>query len=688
MIVTLDPTTEDASNVQLVISDTSANYLLTGLEIPDPELKSIMASSFFTEGEIPAHEHAYQNRTVTVMCDVTDTTHTLMETRVRALTQKLAKFNREPAQTTPGPSTLKVQFESGNSYVFDVVSASGGGGPEITTKMTAGRVASMSLTFVCRPFARGANQVYGAVTESDEPVLRLNTSSTPVKGDVPGLGRLLVDEMQAVDQFWLQWGIRSRYYSTDADNAILYEAEGRTVLGGATVVTGTAPTSPTGTATNNVVRQATLTPTWQAMLSTQATGGGNHLEHIGDYRVWARVFRPTTNTGETGIRLDWSEGDFMRFTSNDPVLFDNNQLEGQWVIVDLGLVHLRKVVQGTQRWIGRFVAKSSATGDDLDIDCFWLQPITEGGGEVVGSVQVETPTTFSARDEFTSGGGSPLNAKVMSTGGSWATSGGDADDFDVLAGADVARRLAVSDGAFIGTSQIARLALGGVTTYTNIVVQVDMSTNLTSTSSIGSVVARYVDTNNFVYMTILHGAPSVQQVLTLRKRVAGAEEEPVTVFLPALATDAMRRYQLMVLANGRLHLWAFDPNGLPGVPLASWYDPVFATGGALATGRIGFGDTYTSAAWVPTPDAALFASQSAEIRHDRYLREDSAGTVWVPRTIDGFHLRVPPGGQEGRVSEIMVKASRTDPLWGPDPAIDDIRGTLTVTPQYISVPEA
>ena len=116
------------------------------------------------------------------------------------------------------------------------------------------------------------------------------------------------------------WAIRSRHYSSDPDNALFFQAESRTALGGAAIATGTAPAS--GGGSNNVVRQGTLTPGWQARLSTQASGGGNHLEHIGVYEFWARVFMPTTNTGEVSVRLDWAEGDFLSFTPNNAVTFE------------------------------------------------------------------------------------------------------------------------------------------------------------------------------------------------------------------------------------------------------------------------------------------------------------------------------------------------------------------------------
>jgi hypothetical protein len=90
---------------------------------------------------------------------------------------------------------------------------------------------------------------------------------------------------------------------------------------------------------------------------------------------------------------------------------------------------------------------------------------------------------------------------------------------------------------------------------------------------------------------------------------------------------------------------------------------------------------------VPPADAAVFASQSLEIRHDRVTREDTGGTVWSPiSSYEGDYLRVPPAGQEARTARVIIKDSRLDPFTGADTAIDDISAKLFVTPRYLVVP--
>jgi hypothetical protein len=669
MQVILDPTTEDAANVQLAITDTSANYLLTGLEIPDPELKSVMASSFYTEGEIPADEHAYQNRTVTVRLDVRNTTATLLESSYRALTQKLAKFNREPET-----STVKVIFESGNAYVFDVVSATSSG-PEVDLKWSLGNTGVTTLTFVCRPFARGATpQVFGPTTESTLPVLTFTAAS--VKGDVPGLGKLLIDEIQAIPQWTVWWGLRSRYYSASADQALFYQAEGRTLLNGAT------STAVTGASAGNAVQRPTSG--YLAFLSTQATGGGNHLQHTGEYRVFARVM---VQIEGYKVGLEWSVGDNSVVTRNEAWVAPAGEGDTEdWRIVDLGMVNIPRVVQGTQRWQGRIVA-DSLIANSTYIDCFWLMPTTEGYGVATGTWSYAYGSTLTGREEFSAGSGG-LNAIVAAQGGTWATSGSTTDFTHT--GSDTVTRTTVSD------SGIGRHAVLGTTNHTASFAEVEYS--LSSVSGYVGLLMRWTDANNQFRIRVVHNTGAtflvLEKYITSSQTVIGTH----TIMNASIGTGTSYTLRAALAADGTGAVWHFPTGGAP-VLVATFQDSSLATGATLASGENGFFDMNTSGTAntrtfyrfiqgdiVASP--ALHASQSLEVRHDRAIREDSAGAIWQPvPSYEGAYIRVPPAGQEGRTSQVIVKVSRGLP-GNRDPAIDDHRGTLTVTPRYMSVPEA
>jgi hypothetical protein len=117
------------------------------------------------------------------------------------------------------------------------------------------------------------------------------------------------------------------------------------------------------------------------MLSFQATGGGAYKSHIGDYEVFARLHRPTTNTGAVSVALEWAEGDFTKVTRNDALvsrptsarrLHDRparpgSPVEGEAGHPALGRPDHRQV---------------DVLGDDLRVDRIWLRPLSESAGEV------------------------------------------------------------------------------------------------------------------------------------------------------------------------------------------------------------------------------------------------------------------------------------------------------------------
>lgn len=83
----------------------------------------------------------------------------------------------------------------------------------------------------------------------------------------------------------------------------------------------------------------------------------------------------------------------------------------------------------------------------------------------------------------------------------------------------------------------------------------------------------------------------------------------------------------------------------------------------------------------------MFASQSLEIRHDRVIRETSDGTGWAAASnYEGSYLRLPPAGAEGRTLRLLVKASRNDPSFTADTAIDDITAQVKYVPRYLVTP--
>jgi hypothetical protein len=668
----VDSTAVDAGNTALTL--TAGAYSIRDIAAPTPDVDPRFVTQNQADGD-RLEGLRYLNREITLTINVNAASAAALESAMNALTMKWAKLNREGG-------TITVTAPTGTVKTVYVLTA-----PQITPSTDIAYLDAnyrqVTASVLCEPFARGAETSYSSHAETTLPHVVFTEVDVP--GDVPALGRLEITDASANDQAWAVWGLQSRHYSSDVDAALFYEAEGRTALGTAAIAT---VTGASGGVSNNAVTEGDLTDSYVAMLSTQAVGGGNHLEHIGDFRVYARVYRPVTNTGAVAVALEWSTGDFRKFTRNAAVSYAADEREGAFTIADLGTVSLPKALTGSQRWEGRIVAKSTIVGDDLSIDCLWLFPIAEGFGELSAVIQTPSPTSLNARDGFDQSAGS-LSGKILPVGGTWATSGA-ATDFAVSGSSTVTRTATGGE----------RLAVAGTTNFTTVAVQADVTLASAAGSGTiaGGLIARWTDSNNLVFVRLGSGGGAVE--LTVFKRVGGVTENlPGGIYIvPNLSFGTSYRVLLTITAAGDWSLW-LGPAGGTIERVAFGQHSVLATGGTLATGEPGIYDldsgaggtitrTYNNfAVWVPPLDAAIFASQSAQVRWDGTIREDSAGSFYVPVSkYEGDRLTVPPEGPEARTVRVITKASRNHPDIGIDTAIDDYTARLHVTPRYLAFP--
>lgn len=665
----------------MLLVDSATGWGLMAFDAPAPELKLLWTSNIDMDGSRRADPANYENRTVTASLECERSTAALTQAQLRILGHKIGKIAREGG-------TLKVTYPSGNTFIFDLLA--GSHNIAFNHEFVLGNLAQVTVSFTCLPGARGAEQDLGDNTETTLPCLIFTEASIP--GDLDALGRLVVDEDSAANQFWLTWGIQSRYYDAATSAALFYEAEGRTAMGGSAVAAGPAGASGAG---SNVMRNTALTTAYQAILSTQATAAGAHLSHIGTLHVYARAQIPATNTGTVSVALEWAEGDFIRWTRNTATAIDPLH-EGRWRLVDLGLVTLSKVTAGTQRWEGRIIAKSTVGGDDIDLDFLFLVPATEGSGIASGVYRIGTATAWSARDDFTgTTSGTALGTRAAPVGGNWATSG-DVTDFTFTdTPVEALNRATTTAGSSI------RYAVLGSTNYSNVLVQGNVAisgTPSTGQSSRAGVIARWVDASNHLRAYIVKSIPNAGQ--TEWQFIVESTTSSIVFGSPVVSLSDGEFYKISILAMADGHLVATLETAA-GLRLATveGMSTVLATGGTLATGLPGFYDftisTPVTTRWydelfvsVPAIDAAVYASQSLEIRSDRVRREDSGGTLWPkPSSYEGDYLLVPPSGAESRTSRVIVKGSRNDPFEY-DPNIDDISARLFVTPRYLNVPSA
>ena len=491
-------------------------------------------------------------------------------------------------------------------------------------------------------------------------------TETTVSGDYPARVRVVVDEDQGQAQLGLIWGFRKRNYSSAATARLAYEAEALQPLDTATKV------ALTGASGGTVVTHGTLSTNWTPVLNMNL-GGTAYLTHVGSYRWWCR-YRTTSGTA-VQLRGVYDVGDLVLPEENPRWTHPAAAAGTAFYIADLGQVRLDQVPVGTHRWAGVIQGKGDAGGENVSIDRVWFQPLDESAGLLRAPIISEPGlATFSARDGFDQTAGA-LTGKTAPVGGVWAGTG-DADDFSVETTGDTAQRTAVSDTVSIG--RFATLDVNLAAT----VAQVDFKWSADAFVRSG-LLARFSSTSSLLrlYATKLVGQP-----FFVRLELNGSTLVNSDILTP-FAAATWYTIRLYVDAGGRYRVW-FGRQGSALPEMFSGWDSAFATGGAQATGDVGIYDEYTDAAactrnydnflaWVPAADAVLNPSQSAELRWDGIVREDTGGTAYGPVSwIEGDLPRLPPTTEGGTV-EVFLKASRGDFQSFPDTGIDDISARAT-----------
>lgn len=327
-----------------------------------------------------------------------------------------------------------------------------------------------------------------------------------------------------------------------------------------------------------------------------------------------------------------------------------------------------------------------------------------GGNTAANGIQTVagvTTNTFqlsgtTGNGTYTSGGTIAKQGKAPNIGGRWygmgAVGSAGAASFQVEATGHTARRSAISDGS--NTSGSIALVGSAVATTS---VQATVKFSLAPSYPYGThgVLARYVNSSNWLTLALQPRASAGLSVLTLLKVVSGVPY-PIGTISSAYfgATNFAHLIRLEVDADG-----AFRAYWQSTLIFAS-VDPDLATGGILASGRRGLYDAYEGstantrnyddfqALAAPSPNMPLFSGRSCEIAHDHAIREAAAGTNWAPMArYRGRRLFIPPAGPAGLKTRLVLKDRRTDVDGGVADSADTARSaTLYVTPRYLVVP--
>lgn len=679
--IVLDPSeVADADRTELDLHSADGSMLIaeSGPEWGDAALQLYKAQQAWGESVVDGWA---PNRQVVIPLVVGGSNAAGFAAARLALQAKVARFQAEGGW-------LKRTLKDGTKLYLDIVAAElklGGGTAQALWDIDADAV----LTLDCKPDFYGDEIILSDHVETTNP--ELIAVETAVKGDYPGRVSITVDEDQGVDQLGIKAAFRCRHYDSASTAALVYEAEALTPLDAA----ATTALSGASGAGSNTIRHNNLSTSWTPVLSTNLLAG-TYLTHQGTYRLMARVY--TTSATPPYLRFIYDVGDLTGPTENDQVAIPG---PSNFYLVDLGEVRLDAAPVGTHRWQGAIQAMGAAGGENVYIDRLWFWPMDEAC--FTGTAPIDSSVGLAgcaARDEFNQSSGNLDAPKAAPIGGNWAEAGRTgAAGFQIDSISHILKRTQIGDADETGGGTYA---LSGVAAFTSQVVKVDIQVDRIPGSGgvgqISSVLARYIDTNNFwrfSYVPSNVGHPQIR----VEKKVAG-----VLTLLKSINMDGWQgsQYYTLQIFAGKTGVWAayvFLSGGSPGDAIAIGMDSDLATGGALASGKPGVYDGYADAvvtgtrrydnfaAWVPTLDAAVYANQSAYLRTDGNYRESSDGLSVGPiADPTGDLLRLPVSGDEGRPVEMMVKLSPGDFDQVPDSSNGKVSARISYRPSWLFVP--
>lgn len=556
--ITLDPSAVATNRTALDITPWIA---VDGIDWDDARIEQSRADGKY--GGDPV-DYTIPNRQVSVPLVLKTVGGTAFETIRRNVQAKVARFQQEMGWLG--------RVTAGGTQYADVTNASlhlSGDWLQAYKSVDANAVLSLEL----KPDWYGAEITLDDQTEtaaySFAKVLKLSSSDAVISGDFPARVRVVVDEDDGDIQMGLLWGIRARYYDSASTAMLSYQAGSLTPL-------DTAATATISGAAGTVIRHGTLSVNWTPVMSTRILSGAADLTHKGSYRVWARCYSTSGTT--PAVRFLWDVGDLVYPVANT---FRTIPAANNFYLMDLGEVRLDPVPVGTHRWQGMVQAKGASGGENVAVDRIEFQPLDDGAGRLSATTASDPGlSTFVARDEFNQTSGN-LTGKTATVGGNY-TGAGDTDDVTVNATGHYAERTATGDV----DSLTGRYIFSGATASAAQVVQVDVY--LDAYTEYAGAIARGTDANNWFWALLsvsnVGGVPQMR----ISKRVTGTVTDFVNGPLGSHTIAAWYTVRARVEADGKWFVWVFRQGGSPGDPIAVGQDSALATGGGLATGKIGF----------------------------------------------------------------------------------------------------
>jgi hypothetical protein len=421
---------------------------------------------------------------------------------------------------------------------------------------------------------------------------------------------------------------------------------------------------------------------------TAICGTGDQA-HVGRFLVKARCLHATGSPVLGSVRFAWKAGDGP-LSHGAWVTFGQ---DGRFEELELASISIPAVTAGTQRWTGQ--VEMQAGTQTIYTDYLELIP-QEQYGTARGAYSY-TPGTLAGYDQFTgTTAGVALGVRTAPLGGAWTTSG-DTGDF-LFADSGTLEFLSRSTTADTG----GRFAILGSTSYTDVEVSALVNYGATAAGNAKlAVVGRWTDSSNHLRLVASSGVFSGTArlgFLALEQVVAGSVTTLGTAIVGTVnkftgTAGASYTLRLIAYATGRAIGQVIDTNGtvIFTIDAAS---TALATGGTLATGKIGLRDIGNTSAptrtyddfTVSTPAAepiAIYSGKSMQWRFDDTIRQDSTGAFYGrPSSYRGTRFLLNPG-----TSRVLVKARRNDvDVNADDNVTDSVQAQVGWTPRGLVVP--
>lgn len=663
------------------VSVTSGAFKMLELQADPPAARTSWLSAADSEAAILMRKPLHENREIAMKLMVNpQVSMDTALTQIGTLIDKLSAASDSPTGTPvvwqPHNSTRSLTFTALNAEITGLPIGLSGvdyawfqGRPVLTVKLD------------CKPYGAGT-EVSAGTAAGTAPIVTKELTS--ILGDVPAEARLVVTDTASKLRRHAEWGLEGPL-TYNASTSLMIDSDDMVTSGfsGAQATTSGAY-DPNASGNNSV----TATPVPGA---TTAICGTGNLSHIGVFRVKARI---KVGSVSNQFRLSWRSGDGP-MSSNSWV----SASATDWVELDLGSIRIAPVVSGTQRWTGQVEVLGAASPGTVVIDYLVLMPQSSGYGIARAAYSIYSPGVVQAYDNFTgTTAAAALGTRAAPLGGSWATSG-DATDFvfgDTFNFTDTTECIARATGV---SETTGRFAILGTTAYTDTAVAVSIFYNGTLSGDFEqAVVARWVDSSNYLRLVMPMGAAFVASPPRLEQVVAGVATTLSTA-AAALPVSTTYRLALLAYASGGVIGLVMTSDGRI-LQLLTASSTAVATGGALASGKPGIRDRSTSAvsspsrpytaftASAPAPElVVLYSGRTMQVTSSDAIRDDSTGTYTgrVP-AYNGSRFMVPPG-----TSRVAVKARRNDVA--ADGAVDDQVTDLTkfevfYTPRYLVIPRA